>query len=173
MDALMQPCLVLNATYEAVNITSARRALTLIVKGVAVAEECRDVRAHRMFMAPSVVRLREYRRVPRVVQMLSRKNIYARDGYTCQYCLQPFHGRDLTLDHVVPRSKGGLSRWENLVAACHSCNHTKGDRSVEEAGMTLARPPRPVTLHTSRSMMRTAGHDESSWRKYLYFDSQG
>ena len=169
MNTMMQPVLVLNGTYEAINITSARRALVLVIKGAAVIEEARDIRAHREFMVPSVVRLRQYRKVPRRVQVLSRKNIYIRDGYTCQYCGEKFSAVNLTLDHVVPKSKGGLSRWENLVAACQSCNHRKGDRTPEEAGMALARIPRPVTIHTSRSVMRMMGHEEKAWRKYLYF----
>jgi len=169
MQNTMRPVLVLNASYEPIHIASARRALVLVIKGAAVIEEARDVMAHRDYPLPSVVRLRQYRRVPSRVQVLSRKNIYIRDGYACQYCGEVLPARDLTLDHVTPKSRGGLSRWENLVASCHKCNHTKGDRTPAEAGMTLRRVPRPLTIHTSRGMLRLAGHNEAAWRKYLYY----
>ena len=169
MNISTQPVLVINATYEPINITSVKRAMVLLTKGAALVEVARDTRLHRDFMAPSVVRLRTYRRVPQRTQVLSRKNIYIRDGYTCQYCGQVFHARDLTLDHVVPRSKGGLSVWQNMVAACSRCNHRKGDRLLEEAGLKLLRPPRPLTLNTSRGMIRLAGHEEPAWRKFLYY----
>lgn len=169
MSTMMQPVLVLNASYEPVNITGARRAIVLVLKGVAVVEESRDVRPHRDFFVPSVVRLQQYRRIPQRIQMLSRKNIYVRDSYTCQYCGKVFTARELTLDHVLPRSKGGASSWENMVAACQPCNRKKNDRTPEQAGMKLLRVPKPVTIHTSRSMMRLMGHQEEAWKKYLYF----
>ena len=169
MNVAMQPVLVLNATYEPVNLTSIKRAMVLITNGAAMIEESRDFRLHRDFMAPSVVRLRRYRKVPHRTQVLSRKNIYIRDGYACQYCGQVFPARDLTLDHVIPKSRGGPSRWENLVAACNGCNHRKGDRTPDEANMAVLRQPRPLTIHTSRGMIRLAGHEEPSWRKFLYY----
>lgn len=169
MNTMSQPVLVLNGSFEPIFISSPKRALVLIVKGSAIVEESRDVRVHRDYMLPSVIRLRHYCRIPSRVQVVSRKNLYARDNYTCQYCGKELPAKDLTLDHVVPRSRGGLSRWENLVACCKSCNHTKGDRTPEEAGMALLRVPRALTIHTSRGMLRQAGHSEESWKKYLYF----
>ena len=149
MNVMAQPVLVLNGSFEPIFISSAKRALTLIVKGSAIVEEARDVRVHRDYMLPSVVRLRHYRRIPSRVQVVSRKNLYARDNYTCQYCGVQFAAKDLTLDHVVPKAQGGLSRWENLVTGCQKRNHTKGDRTPEEAGMKLLRIPRQLTIHTS------------------------
>ncbi len=169
MNLATSPVLMLNGSFEPLCISSARRALTLIVKGVAVVEEARDYRVHPRYLCPSVVRLKDYRHVPRRLMVLSRKNIYLRDGYVCQYCGSKFTAVNLSLDHVVPKAQGGKSRWENLVTSCKPCNHTKGDRTPEEAGMVLIRIPRPLTIHTSRGMMRMAGHDEQSWRKYLYF----
>lgn len=171
MNAMTQPVLVLNGSYEPIGICGPKRALVLIVKGAATVEESRDVRVHRDYMLPSVVRLRNYRRIPSRVQVVSRRNLYARDGYTCQYCAVEFPAKDLTLDHVMPKSRGGMSRWENLVTCCRPCNHTKGDRTPEEAGMDLLRIPRKLTIHTSRGMLRMAGHTELTWRKYLYFES--
>jgi hypothetical protein len=80
---------------------------------------------------------------------------------------------ELTLDHVFPRSRGGLSSWENLVAACKSCNRRKADRTPEEAEMPLLRRPRPVTIHTARGILRSQGEAEKMWSKYLYFDNEG
>ena len=95
MNVMAQPVLVLNGSFEPIFISSAKRALTLIVKGSAIVEEARDVRVHRDYMLPSVVRLRHYRRIPTRVQVVSRKNLYARDNYTCQYCGVEFAAKDL------------------------------------------------------------------------------
>ena len=172
LDRLHQPVLVLNASYEPINICAARRALVLVLKGVASAEELTNVQlqsARRHVDLPSVIRLLEYRRIPQQARALSRKNILMRDRYTCQYCHRAANSGQLTLDHVHPRSRGGESTWENLVACCHTCNNRKGNRTPEEAGMKLARQPRPFSLHTSRHLMRLLGSSESHWRKYLFY----
>lgn len=172
MDRLQQPVLVLNASYEPINVCAARRAIVLIIKGVASAEEFGDKTihssAHSLDM-PSVIRLLEYRRIPQQTRALSRKNILMRDRYTCQYCGASGSAANLTLDHVIPRSRGGGSSWENLATCCHPCNNKKGNRTPEEAGMKLARAPRPFTLHTSRHLMRLLGHGDQQWRKYLFY----
>ena len=118
---------------------------------------------------PSVIRLLAYRHIPQQSRALSRKNILLRDRNTCQFCGRIFPSSELTLDHVVPRSRGGRSSWENLVACCYRCNNSKGDRTPEEAGLKLARRPRPFTLHTSRQLMRLIGHRDERWRKYLFY----
>jgi 5-methylcytosine-specific restriction endonuclease McrA len=92
-----------------------------------------------------------------------------RDRYTCQYCHRALPSGELTLDHVIPRSRAGESAWENLVACCHYCNNRKGSRTPEEAGMRLLRQPRPFSLHTSRHLMRMLGNGEAQWRKYLFY----
>ena len=171
MDQLQQPVLVLNASYEPINVCAARRAIVLIIKGVASAEEFGDrvihSTAHALDM-PSVIRLLEYRRIPQQTRALSRKNILMRDRYTCQYCGASGSATNLTLDHVIPRSRGGGSSWENLATCCHPCNNRKGNRTPEEAGMKLARTPRAFTLHTSRHLMRLLGNGDVQWRKYLF-----
>ena len=107
---------------------------------------------------PSVIRLLEYRRIPHQTRALSRKNILLRDRNTCQYCGEAMPPGELTLDHVVPRSRGGNSTWENLVACCHECNRHKGNRLLSEIDdMILLREPRPFSLHTSRQIMRMLG----------------
>jgi 5-methylcytosine-specific restriction endonuclease McrA len=171
--SLMQaPVLVLNATFEPINITAVRRALVLMLKGVAQAEETNHAEVHSASKAvpvPSVIRLLSYRHIPQQSRALSRKNILLRDRNTCQFCGLLFPASELTLDHVLPRSRGGRSSWENLVACCYTCNNRKGDRTPEEAGLTLQRRPRPFTLHTSRQLMRLMGHRDEKWRKYLFY----
>jgi 5-methylcytosine-specific restriction endonuclease McrA len=100
---------------------------------------------------------------------LSRKNILLRDRNTCQYCATVLPSGELTLDHVTPRSRGGSSTWENLVACCHTCNRRKGNQSPLEAGMKLMREPRAFNLHTSRHIMRLMGRSDDKWRKYLFY----
>jgi 5-methylcytosine-specific restriction endonuclease McrA len=169
---LRNPVLVLNASYEPIHVCVVRRALVLVLKGVASAEEICASQVHSAAQAisvPSVIRLLEYRRIPRQTRSLSRKNILLRDRHTCQYCRQIFSPIELTLDHVVPRSRGGKSSWENLVTCCRRCNNCKGDRLPEEANMVLNRRPRPFSLHTSRSLMRQLGNYQEGWRKYLFY----
>ena len=171
-ERLQKPVLVLNASYEPINICAARRALVLVLKGVASAEETSHHAIHSARSStrlPSVIRLLEYRRIPHQTRALSRKNILMRDRYTCQYCHRVMPSGELTLDHVIPRSRSGESSWENLVACCHPCNNRKGNRTPDEAGMKLLRPPRPFSLHTSRHLMRMLGKGDEQWRKYLFY----
>jgi 5-methylcytosine-specific restriction endonuclease McrA len=162
------PVLVINASYEPIAICTAKRALKMWAKGVARIEETYPHPFYRDMLLPSVVRLTNYRRVPLRKHTVSRRNILMRDRYTCQYCAAKTAPAKLTLDHVTPKSRGGQSSWENLVAACHPCNHRKGDRTPEEAGMDLLTRPRAMSLHTHRYLMRQMGEDEITWRKYLY-----
>lgn len=172
LDRLHNPVLVLNASYEPINVCAARRALVLVLKGVASAEEHANNHVHssrQSITLPSVIRLLEYRRIPHQSRALSRKNILLRDRYTCQYCGKTLPSSELTLDHVMPRSRCGESSWENLVACCNPCNNRKGSRTPEEAGMKLNRMPRPFTLHTNRHLMRMLAKGEVQWRKYLFY----
>jgi len=169
---MQEPVLVLNATFEPINVTAVRRALVLLLKGVAQAEELHASEVHssvRNHRVPSVIRLLAYRHIPQQSRALSRKNILLRDRNTCQFCGAIFPSSELTLDHVMPRSRGGRSSWENLVACCYRCNNRKGDRTPEEAGLKLARRPRPFTLHTSRQLMSMIGHRDERWLKYLFY----
>jgi 5-methylcytosine-specific restriction endonuclease McrA len=171
-ERLHRPVLVLNASYEPINICAARRALVLILKGVALAEEHSHGQFHSQRAAlqmPSVIRLLEYRRIPHQTRALSRKNILMRDRFTCQYCHKVLNSGDLTLDHVIPRSRGGETSWENLVASCNPCNNRKGNRTPEEAGLRLLRPPRPFSVHTNRHLMRLLGRSDEQWKKYLFY----
>ncbi len=171
-SVMQEPVLVLNATFEPINVTAVRRAMVLMLKGVAQVEEHNHAEVHspsRALKVPSVIRLLAYRHIPQQSRALSRKNILLRDRNTCQFCGRGLPSSELTLDHVMPRSRGGRSSWENLVACCYQCNNHKGDRTPEEAGLKLQRRPRPFTLHTSRQLMRLIGHRDEKWRKYLFY----
>ena len=161
-SVMQAPVLVLNATFEPINVTAVRRALVLMLKGVAQAEETNRTEVHstsRAIQVPSVIRLLSYRHIPQQSRALSRKNILLRDRNTCQFCGAAFPASDLTLDHVMPRSRGGRSSWENLVASCYSCNNRKGDRTPEEAGLKLQR--RPTALHPAHLPAVDAPHRKS------------
>lgn len=171
-SVMQDPVLVLNATFEPINVTAVRRALVLLLKGVAQTEEHNHAQVHSTSTSmpvPSVIRLLSYRHIPQQTRALSRKNILLRDRNTCQFCGRVFPASELTLDHVVPRSRGGHSTWENLVACCYQCNNQKGNRTPEEVGLRLVRRPRPFSLHTSRQLMRLMGHKDEKWRKYLFY----
>lgn len=137
------PVLVLNQNYEPLHICNARRALVLVLGGKAeVLQEESDVHLHTSsdrFSVPSVVRMVYLVHRPRPRVKLTRREIFLRDHYTCQYCGKVSH--DLTLDHVHPKSRNGKHTWDNLVSACKECNHRKGGRTPEEARMRLKRPP--------------------------------
>ena len=164
--------LVLNASYEPINVCTVRRALVLILKGVARAEEGSDRVVHSPSVRmpePSVIRLLEYIHIPYERTSLSRKNVLLRDHNTCQYCARASSPHELTLDHVVPRSRGGSSGWENLVACCRACNNRKGDRTPEEARMRLIRRPQSFSSHVNRQIIRYLGRSDEAWRKYLFY----
>ncbi|MCA9971871.1 MAG: HNH endonuclease [Anaerolineales bacterium] len=137
-----KPVLVLNVTFEPLNVCNIKRALGLVLSGKA--EILANGRGHihtatADYELPSVIRLSYMVRRPRPRIALSKREILYRDDYTCQYCGK--RTRYLTLDHVVPRYRGGPHTWQNLVAACAACNHRKGNKTLEEANMTLHRQP--------------------------------
>jgi 5-methylcytosine-specific restriction endonuclease McrA len=165
--ARLQQVLVLNASYEPLNVCSLRRAHVLVHKGKAeVVEELdRPLRsASSTYRWPHVIRLVTYVRVPRLVQRkISRRALFARDGWRCVYC-GTAAGR-LTLDHVIPRSRGGDSSWENVVTSCAPCNLRKGDRLPHEIEMELPRVPRapaPVLF-----IRLAAPRIPTGWERYL------
>ncbi len=141
----MDHVLVLNASFEPLNVCSVRRAHVLLHKRKAELLEAleRPLRsASGAHPWPLVIRLIDYVRVPRSTsRKISRRALFARDGWRCVYC-GTAAGR-MTLDHVVPRSRGGESVWDNVVTACAPCNLRKGDRPLEQTGMMMAAPPRP------------------------------
>lgn len=170
----MEHTLVLNASFEPLKVVRWERAVTLWALGkVEIVESYdREIRAVTFSMRlPSVVRLLRFVRVRRAGRVpFTRANIYARDGYTCQYCGTAFASEDLTFDHVVPASRGGRRSWENIVTACVPCNRRKDNRTPDEAQMTLRRAPKqPASsdvLRLSIGIRRTP----ESWRSWLYWN---
>lgn len=165
-----QRVLVLNASYEPLQLVSVRRAVILILQEKAELIEAAEqqLRARNIaFDMPIVIRLVRYIKIPRRLRLpCSRRGVLARDRETCQYCgIQP--GRvHLTVDHVVPRSQGGQTVWENVVTACRDCNHRKGGRTPEEARMALLSKPRQPQYVAFALLGELERHE--IWRKYAY-----
>ena len=163
----MEQVLVLNASYEPLNVCTVRRAYVLVFKGKAEVLESLDRplrTATDTFRRPHVIRLVTYVRVPRTVQRkISRRALFARDGWRCVYC-GTASGR-LTLDHVVPRSRGGDSVWENVVTSCAPCNLRKGNRLLEELPMQLPKPPRAPAA--ALFIRLAASSIPTGWMPYL------
>ena len=145
------PVLVLNSSLQPLSVIPERRLIVLLSKRKVtfVDDRARElieesIKARRLELErPVIVQLLANVRTPRVSLQPTRSNILLRDEETCQYCGK--HGRDLTLDHIIPRSRGGKSTWENLVASCKSCNGKKGSRLLKDSNMRLLRPPRPIS----------------------------
>lgn len=161
--------LVLNATYEPLNVVSVRRALVLLLKAKAEVLEATEatLRAERSsYPYPLVIRLVSYVKVPRQLSLpLTRRTVLARDQYTCQYCGTQPGKHNLTVDHIIPRSKGGLTLWENVVTACGPCNQRKGNRTPHEVNMHLrSKPARPRYIAL---VMLGYAHAPHEWHKYL------
>ena len=167
MTGLAGHVLVLNQDYQALSVCSVERAVVLVVLHKAEMVEVHPERALRSVRSrypwPSVVRLKSYVRVPYRKVLLTRRNVLRRDGHRCQYC----GGTErLTIDHVLPKSRGGPDAWENLVAACVPCNNRKGNKTPDEARMPLARTPfRPSHVMYMRDFV---GRDQDDWKPYLF-----
>ncbi len=158
--------LVLNQDYQAVTVCSAERAFVLVFlqKAEMISERTAKVlrSVSKEFQYPSIIRLNRFVNLPFKRVALSRVNIYKRDGYACVYC---GNKDNLTLDHVIPRSRGGRDQWDNLVTACQRCNTEKGDRTPEEAEMQMRHQPfRPSFIMYLRDCH---GKVQEEWRPYL------
>jgi len=140
---MQEPVLVLNANFEPINVCSMRRAIGLILtEKAAMVVNGRGVihTINRQLPRPSVIRLEHMIHRPRPRVKLTRREVFRRDNYTCQYCGR--HDTSLTLDHILPKSLGGQHIWTNVVAACPGCNHRKGGRKLEEVHMNLLHIPK-------------------------------
>lgn len=158
--------LILNQDFSAIAVCTVQRAFLLVYldKAEAVTNAEGDFlhSVSRVFPVPSVIRLQRYVRVPYYGIALSRHNIMRRDSYSCQYCGAV---RNLTLDHLLPRSRGGATNWQNLVTACARCNARKGNRTPEEAGLKLPCKPRRPSLLSFLQLHLTPHNND--WRIYL------
>lgn len=162
--------LILNQSYEPVSVCSAKKAIILIFLTKAEIVAKRDgkvVRSINYSMPfPSVIRLARYIKVPFKKIELSRRNILKRDGFRCQYCGTKSH--ELTIDHIIPKSRGGSDSWDNLVSACKSCNNKKADRTPEEAGIHLIKRPRRP--HHILFITQYMGKVDENWKPFLFME---
>ena len=179
------PTLVLNRDWRPVNIATVGRALTLTWNQAARIVDPTDFRLYdweewswlvpregepyfqttrRRLRVPEVIVLARYDRSPTVVVSFNRRNLFERDHWACQYCGQRPNVEDRTIDHVVPRSRGGISTWENCVLACMACNKRKGDRTPSQAGMKLCQAPRRPNW---KPIQARAATPIASWSKFL------
>ncbi|MFZ1730696.1 MAG: HNH endonuclease [Bacteroidota bacterium] len=160
--------LVLNQSYEPLTVCSVQKAVILCFlhkADIVIEHPQRKIRTvNTSFPFPSVIRLSNYKRIPFRGIMLSRKNILRRDGHRCQYCGGT--SAPLTVDHIIPRARGGPDTWENLVTACLPCNNRKRDHSPERAGMTLSSiPHRPSRVSF---IAQSVHHVDELWKPYLF-----
>lgn len=167
--------LLLNASYEPLSLVTTPKALALVWRRVAETLEIDSgvrIRTPRfVFDAPSVIRLTHYIDVrSRRNHVANRHRIFARDRYRCQYCGRRGTAFDLTLDHLLPKSRGGRTLTENLVTACRVCNNRKGDRTPEEARMPLLTNPAALYYGLERAAWREAARSRPEWRKYLFLE---
>ena len=162
----MGQVLVLNASYEPLNLTSWKRAVVMMLKGKAESLEQDTVVVHKNLLAPTVIRLRQYVCIPFKDIPLTRRNVLQRDLHTCQYC--GYRGDQLSVDHVRPRSRGGQHTWDNVVTACIRCNVYKGSRTPREAGLTMASTPRrPVSSLYFEASRQIRNGRRQEWQKYV------
>lgn len=168
-----RPVLVLNLSYEPIQVTTVRRALMLYWKDKVTLEETAEGEIRTMkstLPEPSVIRLRRY--IPHFHQ---RGNVFRHllrhyPRLRCQYCERDLRPEEVTWDHIVPRSRGGQSRWSNLAIACSSCNHFKGNRLPEEVGLKLNLDPRRIPRQQLFFYIRWLGILDERWGKYIYYD---
>ena len=187
MDVLALPVLVLNRHFQPVQVTTAKRAMVLLSGGAAQALDdeggAYDFDVWRQLpvragddsipivggslRVPRIMHLKRYERMPRAAVRLTRRNLMFRDGHECQYCGRRPPLRDLNIDHVMPRSRGGGDSWENLVTACRPCNLRKGWKTPEEANMRLARVPSRPRWSTAAQLLMGAGERFKEWDAFL------
>ncbi|MBX3042972.1 MAG: HNH endonuclease [Candidatus Kapabacteria bacterium] len=162
--------LVLNQSYEPVSLCSVRKAIVLLLlfkAEMVVERKNRTIRTiNNYFPYPSVIKLMTYVKIPLKNVELSRKNVIKRDGNRCQYCNK--NSIEMTIDHIIPRSRGGVESWENLITACVRCNNKKGNRTPEEAGMPLLSKPRKPNHIVF--LKQHIGKLEESWKPFLFME---
>lgn len=167
---LEEKVLILNQNYEPLSISNVKRAVILIFLNKAeciVKRDGKTIRAEKIeFPVPSVIRILRYINYRTQEVPLTRKNILKRDNYQCQYC--GAREAPMTVDHVIPKTRGGKDEWTNLVCACVKCNNKKGDRTLKEAGMKLLKKPRkPTRFHL---MFANGTLPDINWKKFLFLD---
>jgi 5-methylcytosine-specific restriction endonuclease McrA len=166
----MRRVLILTQSWEAHRIVGWEKAVCMLFDGKAevVDEFDEELRSPSLTMKmPAVIRMTRKTRIKKTSIKFSRENVLTRDGFQCQYCLAEFSRDELTYDHVLPRSRGGKTCWENIVAACYGCNSKKGNRTPDEAGMPLRRTPRkPAWLPVTTKRFNVVRMPEQ-WRPFI------
>jgi 5-methylcytosine-specific restriction endonuclease McrA len=164
---MQAPVLVLNANFEPIHVCNTRRAIALVISGRAslILNGRGEIKTiSQSFPRPSIIRLDKMVRRPRPHIKLTKREVLRRDNYTCQYCGQ--HTSTLTVDHIIPRHLGGEHSWRNLVTACPACNHRKGGRTLEQAGMRLlhlpGEPPSSAAYLFGRHL-----HENMEWLPFI------
>ena len=171
----MEWTLLLNSTFEPLKVVTWKKAVIMVMlEKVEIVEEYeRLIRGvHFALRLPAVIRLNRFVKKRTPIVKFSRQNLYIRDRAKCQYCGTPFEHKELTYDHVIPRSKGGQTEWTNVVTCCTACNLKKGGRTPEEAGMYLIRKPKaPIWIPL---LTRSLGIEKApdSWRDYLFLNQE-
>ena len=166
----MKPSLLLNATFEPIGVISWKKAIILSFLGKAEVVSAYEQVVHAISMSiklPAVLRLTRYVKYRHQEVKFTRRNIYIRDKYRCQYCGKVFEPKDLTYDHVIPRSRGGKTTWTNVVTCCHACNRKKGSRTPKEAGMRLLSKPKEPHWHPMIHFSMDTHQIPSHWLDYL------
>jgi 5-methylcytosine-specific restriction endonuclease McrA len=162
--------LVLNATYEPLSVVSVKRAVVLLLKEKAELVEAAEAKLRSENLAlpvPLVIRLVYFVKIPRRISLpVTRRGVLSRDNYTCQYCGTMPHRKHLTVDHVVARSRGGKTTWENVVTACEKCNGRKGSRTPAEANMKLLSQPRRPRYIAIAAL--ASAEVRQAWSKYMW-----
>ena len=182
-SALNKRALVLNKVWNPIQLTDVKNALILLFKGSAKVictetfqpyafDDWLNVppngngfiqTARLRISVPEVILLSTYDKIPMLNPLFSKRNVLKRDKYTCQYC--GAQTKDLTIDHVLPKSRGGQTSWENVATACQPCNHKKADKTPEEAGLILKRVPAKPQLDVMTVLRKSASNP--SWKKFL------
>lgn len=170
---LSRRVLVLSSSYQAINICNVKRAVIMLLAGTA---QCIEQDTSTCLRSPSfsmpvpeVIRIRRMVHIPYKEVTFCRKNVLLRDNRQCQYCGEVFAEEALTLDHVLPLSRGGRDWWTNVVTACRSCNNRKGNFTPDEANMSLLAPPRSPNSATFLHIARHYGRHREVWKKYLFY----
>lgn len=169
----MERTLLLNITYEPLRVITWQKAITLLTLGKVEVVEEYDREVHSVSFAiklPAVVRLLRFVKWREKSIKFSRRNIYARDHGKCQYCGKALAQQEITYDHVVPKSQGGQTSWENVVTCCLKCNGKKGGRTPQQAGMKLRNIPKRPQWNMTVRLTIGIKHAPESWRDYLYWN---
>lgn len=165
--------LVLNNSYEPVNICTWKKAIIMLVKGVAINIEDTDIvisSPSTKILLPSVLRLTHYVPVPKIKNKLNKSYVLLRDSFVCQYCGKKLKESEITLDHIIPRSRGGKDNWQNLATACPECNSKKGNKLPEEAGFMLKKDPRKYRPFSILYQLQYCAYLDEKWKKYLFLE---